>query len=187
MARKPEKPMPDRQMLWSLLEYDSESGVLTWKFRPHSMFGSERIFLSWNMKMAGKPAFTCVGGNGYPFGSIWGKHYTAHRIIFKMMTGRDPVGVDHIDGDRRNNRWRNLREADQRLNARNSAMPRNNSSGHVGVYWFKERSKWFAAIKSGGKNKNLGYFDRIEDAIAARKAAETRLGFHKNHGRRPSV
>lgn len=187
MAKKPEKPMPDQDYLRSLLNYDPDRGTLTWIARPRTMFASERIFLSWNAKMAGKPAFTCIGGNGYLFGSIWGKHYTAHRIIFKMMTGRDPVGVDHIDGDKLNNRWNNLREADQRLNARNSAMPRNNSSGHIGVYWFKDRSKWFAAIKAGGKSKNLGYFDKIEDAIAARKAAEARLGFHENHGRRADV
>lgn len=186
MASKPEKPVPDREYLWTLLDYDAETGLLTWKFRPREMFKSERIYLSWNAKMAGKPAFTGISAGGYHYGSIWGRYYTAHRVAFKMMTGRDPVGVDHEDGIPSNNRWINLVEADQKANNKNAAKPCNNTSGVVGVYWAKARSKWFAAIKLDGRSKNLGYFDNIEDAILARKAGEIARGFHPNHGRNPN-
>lgn len=186
-AEKPTKPLPEQQYLLALLDYDPATGALTWKARPREMFSSERIFRSWNAKHAGKPAFIMLGANGYYYGSIWGERFLAHRVIFKMMTSRDPVGVDHEDGIGTHNAWLNLREADQGENAKNSAKPCNNTSGVIGVYWFKARAKWMAAIKVGGVSKNLGYFDNLDDAARARKAAEQSLGFHKNHGRHANV
>lgn len=183
MAKRPEKPLPEKSYLWSILDYDETTGALIWKTRPLASFGTNKTGLAWNAKHGGRPAFVALGANRYLYGSIWGVKFLAHRIIFKMMVGRDPVGVDHIDGNTQNNRWRNLREASQSTNCRNSAMPRSNTSGHVGVYFIGSRNKWVAAVKIGGKFKNLGYFDDYEDAVAARRSANRQFGFHDNHGR----
>lgn len=186
MAKKSEKPtvaLPDTDTLNDLLEYFPQTGVLVWEQRPRCLFASERIYRSWNAKHAGRAAFTMLGQNGYLYGSIWGKRYLAHRVIFKIMAGRDPIGVDHVDGNPTNNRWANLREADQSENCKNSARPITNKSGTVGVHWYASRSKWIALIKLNGRSRHLGYFADKADAIAARKAAEVSLGFHPNHGR----
>ncbi len=93
--------------------------------------------------------------------------------------------IDHINGDRGDNRISNLRVVTSTENNRNKAINKNNTSGVTGVTWSKSRRKWIAQIHIGKIGKALGGFDRVEDAIAARKNAETRYGFHENHGRKP--
>lgn len=110
------------------------------------------------------------------------EHYL-HRIAVFLVTGVWPMSeVDHVDQDKANNRYGNLRAVDHSGNMRNLPMPRTNTSGYVGVTWAKRRSKWFAQIKIGERNIGLGYFDDIEAAAAARKAANDKHGFHPNHG-----
>ena len=55
--------------------------------------------------------------------------------------------------------------------------------GHAGICKHKLSGKWTAQIGSGKTRKRLGYFDNIDDAVAARKLAEAAQGYHKNHGR----
>lgn len=92
------------------------------------------------------------------------------------MTGEDPNEVDHIDGNRSNNKWSNLRNGTRSDNLRNIALKRNNTSGHHGVHFSKQRQQWTVTI-------GVGSFDSKEEAIAARKRAEEMLGYHPNHGR----
>lgn len=54
-------------------------------------------------------------------------------------------------------------------------MQKNNTSGYSGVYWNKRRRKWTAAIGEKGKTRHLGCFEKLEDAINARKEAEERM------------
>lgn len=56
----------------------------------------------------------------------------------------------------------------------------NNTSGKTGVYWVTSRKKWSAEIRVGGKRHYLGSFEKAEDAIKAREAAETRMLGNKN-------
>jgi hypothetical protein len=105
-----------------------------------------------------------------------------HRLIWMYMTGEWPETVDHIDGDGLNNRFENLRSVTQPENLKNQKFRRNNKSGHMGVIWNKSAGKWQAQIKSEYKQVYLGTFNDIKDAIAARQAAQARLGFHQNHG-----
>jgi hypothetical protein len=65
---------------------------------------------------------------------------------------------------------------------RNTALLRNNTSGVCGVSWVKARGKWFAHIKIDGRLKNLGLFNNLEEAAAARAEASARHGFTKRHG-----
>ena len=107
----------------------------------------------------------------------------AHRLAFLYMTGAFPENdVDHEDGNGLNNRWSNLRAVTFAENQKNKRLPANNVSGTVGVSWHKRDSNWDARIVVNGKYKHLGYFDNKEDAIAARKKAESELGYHPNHG-----
>lgn len=110
-----------------------------------------------------------------------------HRIIWHMVCGPIPKGIfiDHIDGNRLNNRLANLRLVTYRLNNRNVARRSDNSSGVTGVY-YDNRSKrlpWKASIHVDGKHIHLGQYSSIEEAIIARKLAEPLYDFHQNHGR----
>ena len=132
-------------------------------------------------------AFGCLDAStGYIKCHLKGKPYYLHRLIFLYMTGILPgesEQVDHIDHDKKNNRWENLRIVTNAENGQNKKMLARNTSGIMGVCWSKERMKWQAAIKVNGKRKFLGRFDDINDAALARKNAEIKYGFHRNHGK----
>ncbi len=92
-----------------------------------------------------------------------------------MMTGKPvPIGrvIDHINGDRHDDRWANLRLATPAENARNRGVCRRNTSGKVGVYPIKPQGLWGADIGKDGRNIHLGRFKILDEAIAARCAAE---------------
>ena len=83
------------------------------------------------------------------------------------------MNIDHIDGDRTNNRIENLRLATKAENGWNRQhLDKRNSSGFTGVYWCIRDQKWRARIKVNGKNIHIGYFTNKQDAIAARRLAE---------------
>lgn len=136
---------------------------------------------------AGDVAGTVNKDSGYRKISLDGKKYLAHRLVFLYVTGSWPKEqLDHIDGDRSNNRFENLHAVSHKENLRNQGIYCSNTSGHVGVHWNKKCNKWQAYIKVNGKMLHLGLFENLEDAIAARKAAEREHGFHPSHGTRPA-
>jgi len=183
------RPLPSQEVLRQLLDYDPETGTLTWRARQVEMFqpsatrSQEHVAALWNARYAGAEAFTSIDAYGYRCGAILGVGRKAHRIIWKMMHGSEPDQIDHINGLRSDNRLLNLREASQTENSRNTKIRANNYSGVVGVKWDKRRFKWLAEIKVSGRAHLLGAFDLFWDAVAARKEAEARMGFHENHGR----
>lgn len=121
--------------------------------------------------------------SGYVKVHVLGRKYKAHRLAWFYMTGRWPGPLDHINHDRADNRWANLREVEQADNARNRAKNRNNTSGFRGVIWYKPGRKWMAYINDRPRHrKNLGYFDALLDAVATRIGAEREFGYHENHG-----
>lgn len=160
------KPLPSQAELLSLLQYCPETGDLTWLPRSDPRF-----------RHAGKPAINHLQEKGYLVGRINGSGVKAHRIIWKMVTGVDPEVIDHINGDRSDNRWVNLRSVSPVENARNLGLSKNNTSGHNGVYWFPRYQKWMASIRINGKRKNLGYFATKAEAIAARTMADKAHGY----------
>ena len=106
-----------------------------------------------------------------------------HNAAYFIMTGEWPkLEVDHEDHNRTNNAWNNLRLATRVDNNRNHSLRSDNTSGHVGVSWNSRKQKWKAQVSINGKCKSLGYYFDIEDAIAARQAANKQYGFHENHG-----
>jgi len=123
--------------------------------------------------------------HGYLQVSFGGMPRFVHRLIFVYMLGKLPeFDVDHINGDRTDNRWVNLRLVTRKENLRNAGVRNDNTSGYLGVCYFKGRDKWRSYINNNGKQHHLGYYDNIEDAKKARKRAEKDFGFHPNHGDR---
>lgn len=162
MARAPIKTLPSVEELNRLFAYSAETGELTWKvLNPRA-----------HMVKVGDCAGT-ITKRGYLQVFIRPKQYLVHRIIWKIMTGSDPVDqVDHIDGDRINNRWANLRAADNGENRWNSKIPKNNKSGVKGVCREHGRA-WVAYIN----RQRLGRFKSKQEAIDVRMAAAL-----KQHG-----
>lgn len=112
--------------------------------------------------------------------SRWGYHeicvdkklYKAHRLAFLYMTGCFPEkDVDHINRDKSDNRWSNLREVTVSQNMCNVPIKPSNTSGYIGVVWDKARGKWRAQIRINGVKKNLGRFDELSKAIETYNAA----------------
>ena len=126
-----------------------------------------------------------VGSGGYVYVSLLGTNYVGHRLAWFLHHGECParMQIDHINGIRHDNRLRNLRLVTAKKNARNSKKRRDNTSGVTGVGWDKARRNWRAQIALNGKNKHLGSFSSIADAVHARRKAEKKYGFHPNHGR----
>jgi len=100
------------------------------------------------------------------------------------MTGEFPPNfVDHINHDRDDNRWVNLRHATKSDNCRNTKMNSRNTSGVTGVYRSNKDGRWEASIKANGQKIFIGRFINLDDAARARKDAEIKHGFHPNHGK----
>lgn len=183
------KPLPSQEVLRQLLRYDPETGKLFWLHRDVSLFEdgewnpAHRKAASWNAKNAEKEALTCRRPEGYFHGAIYGKIYVAHRVIWKIVYGDDPEFVDHINGNTSDNRIANLRSVSKRENSLNQKWSGRGSSGVLGVNWHRRLGKWHAKIGVNGKTCHLGYYSNIEDATAARRAADHLYGFHSNHGR----
>ena len=165
-----------QSLLQSLLDYDPETGVLTWKHRPDAT-------KTWNTRYAGTRAFGCVNKHGYHVGAINDKLQRACRVIWIYVHGYEPTQVDHINGIRTDDRLENLRNVSGKDNQKNMKRATNNKSGVTGVSWNAEKNKWDAAITCDGVRYALGRFTDIKDAIAIRKQAESDYGFHPNHGR----
>lgn len=174
-----------------LVHYDPETGVFTWKERDKKWFksgyrdaqGNANI---WNSKWAGKEAFTSDNGDGYKTGAIFAIPVKAHRLAFLLTEGYWPDEVDHINGNRSDNRRINLREVDNIGQGRNQKLHATNTSGVAGVHWIENSGYgyWVARITVEGTRLNLGTSKDFDTAVSLRKAAEKKYGFHENHGNR---
>ena len=162
--------LPDQQYLWECFTYDGSTGNLIWKVRPFNHFSSVRIARGVNTRFAGKQALASLDSHGYFQGAINCRMYLAHRIIWKYVTGEEPLIVDHSDRVATNNRWNNLRAADHSSNQININRPRA-SSGYAGVHQNKRNGKWIARISKKHKRYYLGEFPDREEAASVRRRA----------------
>jgi hypothetical protein len=123
--------------------------------------------------LVGKEAGNAVG-NGYRQVKLNGKVWLAHRLAYFIQTGTLPAMIDHINGDRSDNRFANLRPIDAVGNGQNRyGLNANNKSGVRGVCF--SNGRWLATIQVDGKSHRLGKFYLKESAIAARRKAEQEL------------
>jgi hypothetical protein len=170
-----------QEIVRELLDYDQWSGFLFWKYRDCRLSKTKNEHGRWNTQYAGTRAFTAIESNGYHRGRIFKKIYPAYQVIYLWMTGAwaDPQ-VDHENHIRNDNRWSNLKESAE--NSKNASLRHDNKSGMTGVYWLEKYNRWCAQISADGTRKHLGYFGILEEAIAARQAANIKYGYHRNHG-----
>ena len=120
--------------LRELLDYDAASGVLTWKVRRKGHRGIK----------PGRVAGTPHTGR-YVSIRIDGKAYLAHRLVWLYVTGEWPkLSIDHIDGDKLNNRFNNLRDVTQAINSQNIRRPRRTNK--VGVLGAASAGKNYQVI-----------------------------------------
>lgn len=125
-------------------------------------------------KSTGKPCGKRANRHtGYAIVGVGKRRLCAHRIIFAIVYGEIPVGeVDHINGDRMDNRIENLRDVSSSENMHNSKKRKDNSSGFPGVTWYALCQKWRAQIMADKRQIHIGDFDDFEDAVQARKKAK---------------
>jgi hypothetical protein len=179
------RELPSPEFLRKILAYNPDTGELQWLERTPDMFIDAGKTAShqckiWNALYAGKLAFATTNSVGYKVGGIFGKKYTAHRVIWALHHGEWPKNeIDHKNGIRTDNRISNLRSVIRAENNRNMSISKRNTSGHVGVSFDARRGKYYASISG----KFLGYFDDMQSAIDTRRKAQVELGFHPNHGR----
>lgn len=157
--------MITQQQLHDLFKY--ENGYLYWK---------KKLNIFYNKKNDCKAGVSLK--NGYVRIQVLNKNYLAHRIIYCMFYGYFPKLVDHIDGNKSNNKIENLREATVSENHQNKKMSKNNTSGYPGVTWHTSRKKWIARVGHNGKCLQIGYFD--DKHIAYQEYKKLKQKLHPN-------
>ncbi|MEJ7932564.1 HNH endonuclease signature motif containing protein [Ramlibacter sp. AN1015] len=145
------------------MNYDPDTGLFTWRVKPNR----------------NKRVGDCVGsraGNGYLRTRLFGVDVSLHRLAWAFMHGDWPTqDIDHINGDRTDNRIANLRDVPRRINAQNLRRARsNNISGLLGVATLAN-GKFLARIHVNGKNVRLGLFTSPAEAHSAYIAAKREL------------
>jgi hypothetical protein len=150
----------------SALDYDPETGIFRWRVRTD-------MLQRWNTRYAGKVA-GFKGSGGYIMIQI-GKDtpgWTAARLAWLHMTGEwPPDQVDHINMIRDDNRWVNLRAVTNSENNQNRGPQSNNIIGERGISVHKT-GRYRVRLMANGVQHDLGYFDTLEAAMAARKDLE---------------
>jgi len=149
--------------LKELLSYDPESGKFEWRA----------------VRGGGRPGREpgAVSSNGYRRIGVDGTKYAAHRLAWFYVYNEWPGGmIDHINGDRLDNRIDNLRVATNELNQQNQRCARiDNKIGLLGVNWEKWSRKYKAQIRVHGKKLLIGRFDCPLTAHRAYLEAKRRL------------
>lgn len=167
-------------VLASRVAYCPTTGVFHW-------LPSEEASPEWNSVYAGKLAGSVDSTHGYRRISVQMNGVTrriqAHRLAFFMTHGKIPQdAIDHINGDRTDNRAENLREATTVTNGKNRCKSVRNTSGFTGVYFSKDTNKWRAYVVVSSKNKWLGYYSTAEEAAQISRDARTAMGYTARHG-----
>lgn len=146
--------------LRELLNYDPETGLLTWRAARHGVFAG--AVAGWTSRQ------------GYIHLSVEGCTQQAHRLAWLHVYGAWPAQhIDHINGVRDDNRIANLRDVLPRVNAENvRRVHAQNKSGFMGVRKARTPGKWQASIIVKGRFLYLGVFTSTEEAHEAYVAAK---------------
>lgn len=161
------KPTPPQAFLAECFDYEPTTGALTWKARPRHHFLTESKWKRHLSLDVGREAGT-LNTHGYrvvrlTYGGSAGL-FPVHRVIWTLLNGTDASVVDHINGDRSDNRQANLRELSQSENVRKKAPVK---GGLRGAHYDKARGKWLSQIRIDGSQRFLGRFDTEQEAHEA--------------------
>ena len=147
-----------REEVLQLLDYDAHTGCFYWK---QGRKGCTQGSLAGSVKSTGYRAI-----------KIAGVYYQAHRLVWLVETGEMPKGViDHIDRNRTNNRFQNLRDTSVIENNRNVSLSSRNQTGVVGVSFDDERNQWRASISVDGKSYSTRH-NSLQEAQEGRSLLE---------------
>ena len=140
----------DKKFFEPYLEFDANEGVFYWK----KTFANAKV---------GKKAGS-ISKKGYWVIGLKSQRYYLHHLVWLFERNEWPAkNLDHIDGDKLNNKFCNLRLADQKENNQNLRKPhRDSKTGFLGVS--KKRNKFVAKICKLGKKQVLGIFNTAEEA-----------------------
>jgi hypothetical protein len=152
--------------LRALLDYDQTTGLFYWRVK--------------RKKMEPGDSAGAINSKGYRYISINNVMHRANRLAWMHFHGAEPSGqIDHIDGDKLNDRIANLRDVSQSTNLQNRNLPNRRktgrSSAYLGVSWDRGTNKWRAKATVNGRSVYLGQFDAEIDAHNAYLAAKQRL------------
>lgn len=158
--------------------------------RECTLYSDGELYWKINSTCGTKKKLTRLGSghcaNGYRQVRLSREVMYKHRAIWLSVHGELPThGIDHIDGNKLNNRIDNLRDVPIGENLKNKRKQKNNTSGvtGVGILSLKDGEvAYSAAISHNGKRYFLGRFSTLRKAILARKKAQIDFGFHPNHG-----
>lgn len=154
------------EVLLSVLAYNEDSGEVYFTFPLKSRNGS---FIEVRTKPTGYKSITYCGFR-----------FFVHRLIFLLKGLPEPLIVDHVNQDKSDNRWVNLRSVNKRQNNTNQGLRKDNTSGYKGVYYHKDNKSWMSRISLNGKMVYLGSYPSVEEAANAYdKAVST---YHGEHG-----
>ena len=153
------------QDLIDLIDYSPSTGIFFWKKKRRGINTEKKLGTS--------------NGFGYLRITVLGKSHYAHRLAWFYMTGIYPsLEIDHINGDRADNKFNNLRIVTRSQNAQNrSTYQSNNKSKTLGVSWHKKSKKWQAHICIYKERKYLGLFEKAEDAHNAYLLAKQEVSY----------
>lgn len=172
--------LPSLELARQFLDYCPDNGTFTWRLLPPETLAasgcrsSDYMTRRHNNSRAGKVAghkedYTRIG--------LLGTSYKAHRLAWMMHYETAPSGhIDHLNGDKHDNRICNLRDVSCSTNARNREARSGSNSGFRGVHleaWGRYRAHGFA----NGKSHHLGMFKTVDEAIGARRAFDEQHGF----------
>lgn len=152
----------------SALDYNHDTGKFTWKSQPP---------YGW-VKLGDEAGHECK--SGYINIGLGGKVYLAHRLAHLMYYGYMPVVVEHINGEKSDNRIINLKAADYSKVRKKEQI--NNRSGHRGVWYDEKRRHYQVYIQYKGRRKTLGRVREYEDAVRMRLDAENQLDILRKNG-----
>lgn len=160
-----------KDFLVERLDYDQETGLFLWK-KESRCWAGRRVHIN-----PGQRAGT-QRPNGYRLININGIPMLEHRLAWLYVYGAWPEGdIDHINGDRSDNRIANLRAVTRQVNLQNIRRPKvsKKHGSLLGTAWHASTGKWRALIKSNGRQVSLGYFKTEQAAHEAYLTAKRRL------------
>ena len=148
------KELPTKERLNELLDYNKDSGIFMWKVR--------RLGVRVGVPLG------CNNGKGYLRITVDGVSQYAHRLAWVYENGELHGEIDHINGDKGDNRIANLRPATSLENQQNKRKAQtNNKSGFLGVSWHERARKWQAHIATNGSHLYLGLYEQADLAHQA--------------------
>ena len=164
--------MLTQEYLQSILDYDRDTGLFTWKVNKG---------ISGKSKAGVHPGYK--DKNGYMYIRIDYKLYRSHRLAWLYVYGEFKCEIDHIDNNPSNNAINNLRLCTSSENKCNTRLRSDSTSGVKGLHWYKAYKKWQVNINVNKKRKCYGYFDDFFEACCTIYSLRNKLhGEFANHG-----